>query len=366
MITEYHPEDSLKSILKHARKCNKNFSEAERRKITSAFEYGKKAHEGEFREGDLTAYFSHPLAVAENLSGIGANTDLICAALLHDTIENAGKGYLEIRKKFGNRVAKIVGLVTKPKLVGMKWVFANEPEYSRNDEAKGAHKEYVEYLHLENIMKSESMDAVLLKLYDRLHNFQTMTYVEPKKQKSIIRKFMNVYRIPAVLDPVLEGHFAEEMKKAGIGIKKEGGKMPKGVVVLPGPEASIGEILEKLPHAKADAIKMRDLGNGRVFAAVPKAYSKTKVAEILKSNFGEKALKEHEGFLPIKMQPNHYFEIDLQKAGCSFEGAEARMWKSYAEMKGKQRILPRLIAKAGRGIARVSNAWKRNGFRKER
>ena len=292
---------------------------------------------------------------------------MICAALLHDTIEDSGKSYSEIKDKFGKRVAYIVGQVTKPKLVsGVKWVFAHEKEYSQEDESTEAHKDYVENLHLERIMRSESLDAVLLKLYDRLHNFQTMTYITPEKKKSVVRKFMNVYKIPAVLDPVLEGHFREELRKAGIRVEEEGGRMPKGVVVLPGEKASIGKILENLPHAKADAIKMRDLGNNRVFVAVPKSYSKKTAFKILKNNFGKKALKEHEGFMPMKRQPNHYFELDLKKADCNFEGAEARMWKSYVEMKGKQRILPRLMARAKREIAKVSEALRRNRLRGER
>ena len=76
----------------------KNYDTA---KIVRAFEYASKLHEGQFRQsGD--AYISHPIAVAEIVAGLELDTDAICAALLHDTVEDcADKTNLaEVRKLF--------------------------------------------------------------------------------------------------------------------------------------------------------------------------------------------------------------------------------------------------------------------------
>ena len=59
-------------------------------KIRAAFEYASSLHEGQFRvSGD--PYISHPIAVAEIVAGLGLDTDSICAALLHDTVEDCSE-----------------------------------------------------------------------------------------------------------------------------------------------------------------------------------------------------------------------------------------------------------------------------------
>ena len=71
-------------------------------KIRSAYEYSKELHEGQFRNsGD--PYITHPIAVAEIIAGLELDSDSICAALLHDTVEDcSAKTSLDsIRAKFG-------------------------------------------------------------------------------------------------------------------------------------------------------------------------------------------------------------------------------------------------------------------------
>ena len=70
-------------------------------KIERAYEYAKKLHEGQFRmSGD--PYVSHPIAVAEIVAGLELDTDSICAALLHDTVEDCSDktNLKEIEKLF--------------------------------------------------------------------------------------------------------------------------------------------------------------------------------------------------------------------------------------------------------------------------
>ena len=83
-------------------------------KIQKAFEYANELHQGQFRvSGD--AYISHPIAVAEIVAGLELDTDSICAALLHDTVEDCSEktNIKEIEKLFGKPVALLVDGLTK-------------------------------------------------------------------------------------------------------------------------------------------------------------------------------------------------------------------------------------------------------------
>jgi len=83
-------------------------------KIESAYEYAKALHEGQMRASG-EAYISHPIAVAEIVAGLELDTDSICAALLHDTVEDCSEktNLREIEKKFGSDVALLVDGLTK-------------------------------------------------------------------------------------------------------------------------------------------------------------------------------------------------------------------------------------------------------------
>ncbi len=83
-------------------------------KITKAYEYAKQLHEGQYRKSG-EEYICHPVAVAEIVAGLELDTDSICAALLHDTLEDcADKIDIEkIKKEFGPQVAELVDGLTK-------------------------------------------------------------------------------------------------------------------------------------------------------------------------------------------------------------------------------------------------------------
>ena len=83
-------------------------------KINNAYAYAAKMHEGQFRASG-EPYISHPIAVAEIVAGLGLDTDSICAALLHDTVEDAGTHPEEIRHAFGEEVLRLVLFDTEDK-----------------------------------------------------------------------------------------------------------------------------------------------------------------------------------------------------------------------------------------------------------
>ena len=147
-------------------------------KITTAYEYAAMLHEGQWRKsGD--AYISHPIAVAEIVATLGLDSDSICAALLHDTVEDcADKTNLkEIEKRFGKDVALIVDGLTKIVLL----------EVEDKEEA------HIETLRKMLLAMSKDVRVIFIKLCDRLHNMRTLDARSDKKQRTTALETMHIY-----------------------------------------------------------------------------------------------------------------------------------------------------------------------------
>ncbi|HEX9527253.1 MAG TPA: HD domain-containing protein, partial [Streptosporangiaceae bacterium] len=85
---------------------------ADVRLVEHAYEIAAGQHSGQLRKsGD--PYITHPLAVATILAELGMNTETLCAALLHDTIEDTPYTLAELHREFGDEIAELVDGVTK-------------------------------------------------------------------------------------------------------------------------------------------------------------------------------------------------------------------------------------------------------------
>ena len=145
-------------------------------KITQAYKVAEKAHEGQLRtSGD--PYITHPLAVAAILLDYCMDTDSICAALLHDTVEDTDVTLDELRKKFGEDVALMVDGVTK---IGLVPLVSKEEQQAEN---------------IRKILMAMSKDirVIIIKLADRLHNMRTLAARPPEKQRKTSLETMNFY-----------------------------------------------------------------------------------------------------------------------------------------------------------------------------
>lgn len=147
-------------------------------KIKSAYEYAAALHEGQFRVSG-EPYISHPIAVAEIVAELGLDTDSICAALLHDTVEDCADrtDLAELEKKFGAQVAMLVDGLTKIVQVNV---------------------EDKEEAHVENIRKmllamSRDIRVIFIKLCDRLHNMRTLGVKKDAKRRVTALETMQVY-----------------------------------------------------------------------------------------------------------------------------------------------------------------------------
>ena len=89
--------------------------------INEAIEFAAKAHEGQLRKGTKKPYIVHPIEVSEIVSAMTDDEEVICAAVLHDTIEDCRgitKDVLKLR--FGDRVAELVAQESEDKTLSWK------------------------------------------------------------------------------------------------------------------------------------------------------------------------------------------------------------------------------------------------------
>jgi len=120
-------------------------------------------------------YITHPLAVATILAELGMNTETICAALLHDTVEDTDYTLDELRSVFGEDVAALVDGVTK----------LDKVKYGASAEAETVRKMVV--------AMSKDIRVLVIKLADRLHNMRTLRYMPRDKQERKAHETLEIY-----------------------------------------------------------------------------------------------------------------------------------------------------------------------------
>ena len=151
-----------------------HYPKADVRLVERAYEVAAFWHRGQTRRsGD--PYISHPLAVAAILAELGMSTETICAALLHDTVEDTGYTLTEIRSDFGEDVAALVDGVTK----------LDKVKYGDSAEAERVRKMVV--------AMSRDIRVLVIKLADRLHNMRTVRYLPRDTQERAARETLEIY-----------------------------------------------------------------------------------------------------------------------------------------------------------------------------
>lgn len=146
-------------------------------RIARAFEFSKKAHEGQKRKSGED-YFVHCTETAATLVKMGLGSITVAAALLHDTYEDTEVTLEDIKKEFGDEIAFIVEGVTKLGRVQLK---GSDEEY------------YLENLRKMFLAMASDIRVILIKLTDRLHNMRTLNFLPAEKQKRIAKETMEIY-----------------------------------------------------------------------------------------------------------------------------------------------------------------------------
>ena len=145
-------------------------------RIEDAFNLASAAHQGQFRASGRP-YITHPVIVADILIDLGMDVPTVCAALLHDTVEDTYITDADLRVKFGDEVADLVAGVTKLD----KIQFHNKEE----EQAENMRKMF--------FAMAKDIRVMLIKLADRLHNMRSLMYLSAEKQQIIAKETLDIF-----------------------------------------------------------------------------------------------------------------------------------------------------------------------------
>jgi guanosine-3',5'-bis(diphosphate) 3'-pyrophosphohydrolase len=144
--------------------------------VTRAFDFACDRHADQLRRsGD--EFITHPVGVAQICAGMRLDTETLCAALLHDTVEDTSASLEEIRTEFGEEVAQLVDGVTK--LTGMTFE-------SRDERQAENYRKMM-------VAMATDVRVILIKLADRLHNMRTLGALPKQKQMAKSRETLEIY-----------------------------------------------------------------------------------------------------------------------------------------------------------------------------
>jgi len=144
--------------------------------INKAYVYASRAHQGQMRKsGD--AYFVHPVSVADIIADMRLDASSVCAALLHDVVEDCEASVNDIETVFGEEVAFLVDGVTKLGKVN----FA-----SREDRQAESFRKML-------VAMARDIRVLLVKLADRLDNMRTLDHMSEAAQERIARETLEIY-----------------------------------------------------------------------------------------------------------------------------------------------------------------------------
>jgi GTP diphosphokinase / guanosine-3',5'-bis(diphosphate) 3'-diphosphatase len=144
--------------------------------VEEAFVYAC-VHHADQRRKSGEDFIIHPVGVAKICAGMRLDTETLCAALLHDTVEDTSASLPEVRDEFGVEVANLVDGVTK--LTGITF-------QSRDDRQAENYRKMI-------VAMSSDIRVVLIKLADRLHNMRTIGHMPKQKQQEKAKETLEIF-----------------------------------------------------------------------------------------------------------------------------------------------------------------------------
>ena len=164
---------TIKDIIDRVKK-NKRWPDT--KIIQKAYQYALKHHGDQVRKSG-EPYIIHPTNVAYTIAELGLDEKTICAALLHDVIEDTDVTNEDLEKEFGKEITDMVDGVTKLKKIQYATIEENQVEnYRKMFLAMG-----------------KDIRVIIIKLADRLHNMRTLEYLKKDRQIAISQETMQLY-----------------------------------------------------------------------------------------------------------------------------------------------------------------------------
>ncbi|HLH13425.1 MAG TPA: bifunctional (p)ppGpp synthetase/guanosine-3',5'-bis(diphosphate) 3'-pyrophosphohydrolase, partial [Solirubrobacteraceae bacterium] len=148
----------------------------DRARVQDAFVFACEHHADQRRKSGED-FITHPVGVARICASMRLDTETLCAALLHDTVEDTSASIEEVRERFGEDIAGVVDGVTK--LTGI--TFQSRDEAQANNYRKMM------------VAMATDVRVILIKLADRLHNMRTIDAMPKQKQMEKARETLEIY-----------------------------------------------------------------------------------------------------------------------------------------------------------------------------
>jgi len=159
-----------------------DYSESERELVDKAIDFANEKHGKQLRKSG-EPYIIHPIAVAVILIELYLDINTICAAILHDVIEDTDCTKELMKKKFGDDITRLVVMVTK----------VSDISKSNRDNEDYKSEDKNDYIIQVFMSISIDLRAIIIKIADRLHNMKTIEYLKPEKQRVIAKETLEIY-----------------------------------------------------------------------------------------------------------------------------------------------------------------------------
>jgi guanosine-3',5'-bis(diphosphate) 3'-pyrophosphohydrolase len=150
--------------------------EIDRQAVEHAFVFACEHHADQRRRSGED-FIIHPVGVAKICAGMRLDTETLCAALLHDTVEDTSASLAEVREAFGEEIATLVDGVTK--LTGITF-------QSRDERQAENYRKMI-------VAMSADVRVILIKLADRLHNMRTLGSMPKQKQQEKAKETLEIF-----------------------------------------------------------------------------------------------------------------------------------------------------------------------------
>jgi len=174
------------------------YTRFDRDEVQRAYNVAAEAH-AEQKRLSGEPYINHCVSVAAILSDMKMPAEVICAGLLHDTVEDTRLTMHDLQEQFGNVVANLVNGVTKldslPR-VSRSNHFGEEVETlppTPDQVSKRKKQLATEAMRKTFLAMNDDVRVVLIKLADRLHNMRTLGFTKPEKQRRIAQETLDIY-----------------------------------------------------------------------------------------------------------------------------------------------------------------------------
>ena len=166
-------ELTINDIINRVKKTNRK---SDTKLIMKAYQFAKNNHGDQLRKSG-EPYIIHPMQVAYILADLGLDDATVCAALLHDVVEDTDITHQDLINEFGLEIAEMVDGVTK----------LSKLNYESIEEAQ------VENYRKMFLAMGKDIRVIMIKLADRLHNMRTLKFLSRDRQIANAKETMELY-----------------------------------------------------------------------------------------------------------------------------------------------------------------------------